>query len=104
MTTTFSDSYREARERFRAAATAAGAELTSYRNDVARGPEAEELCADVAWLGPASAALHVEVGQGAAAAGVEALLAIGPLSQGYLEGANGIAATRWAASRRSRGE
>ncbi|MET7878948.1 M14 family metallopeptidase [Micromonospora profundi] len=51
----FSDSYAEARERFRAAARGAGAELVSYRNDVAPGPGGEDLCTDTAWLGPRSA-------------------------------------------------
>jgi UDP-N-acetylmuramoyl-tripeptide--D-alanyl-D-alanine ligase len=53
---------------------------------------------DMAELGPAAPALHVEVGEEAAAAGIEALLAIGPLAQGYLEGAGGIPAARWAAT------
>jgi hypothetical protein len=55
MSGAFSDSYREAREKFRSAAQAAGAELSSHRNDVAQGPESEDLCTDVAWLGPIAA-------------------------------------------------
>lgn len=52
----FSETYRDARERFLAAAHAAGARITGHRCEVSRGPESEELCADVAWLGPESAA------------------------------------------------
>ncbi len=55
MTDYFSDSYAVARQRFLAAAREAGAELTTYRNPAARGPEGEELCTDVAWLGPQAA-------------------------------------------------
>ena len=51
----FADGYRQARQWFRAAATAAGADLSSVRNDVAQGPEGEDLVTDVAWLGPRSA-------------------------------------------------
>jgi len=51
----FSRSYHEARERFRSAVRAADAEITSFRNDVGPGPESEDLCTDVAWLGPKSA-------------------------------------------------
>jgi Protein of unknown function (DUF2817) len=51
----FAESYRDARQRFCTAAHAAGAELSSYRNDVAVGPHAEDLCTDVAWLGPSAA-------------------------------------------------
>jgi hypothetical protein len=51
----FSSSYSQARQRFLAAARAAGARLTTHRNDTARGPGAEDLCTDVAWLGPDAA-------------------------------------------------
>ena len=43
----------------------------------------------MAELGPGAPAYHVEVGEAAAAAGIDALLAIGPLALGYLEGAAG---------------
>ena len=55
MSGTFSHSYHEARDRFRGAIQAADAEIISYRNDVGLGPESEDLCTDVAWLGPRSA-------------------------------------------------
>lgn len=47
----FSDSYAQARQRFRSAARRVGAELTTYRNPV----DPEGLTTDVAWLGPATA-------------------------------------------------
>lgn len=51
----FSHSYHEARDRFRSAVRAADAEIISYHNDVGPGPESEDLCTDVAWLGSKSA-------------------------------------------------
>jgi UDP-N-acetylmuramoyl-tripeptide--D-alanyl-D-alanine ligase len=41
----------------------------------------------MAELGPAAPGYHVDVGQAAGMAGIDALLAIGPLATGYLEGA-----------------
>jgi hypothetical protein len=52
--TYFSATYAEARDKFRAAAQAAGARLTQYVNPV-KGPKGETLTTDVARLGPASA-------------------------------------------------
>src|SRR5829696_8129177 len=54
-TESFSESYRQARDRFRTMALRAGAQPLSYRNDAAQGPDSEDLCTDVAWLGPESA-------------------------------------------------
>jgi UDP-N-acetylmuramoyl-tripeptide--D-alanyl-D-alanine ligase len=51
---------------------------------------------DMAELGPGAAAYHREVGAAAARSGVDVLVAVGPLARGYLEGARGIARTRWA--------
>ncbi len=50
----FSADYFEARERFLAAARAAGARLAHHRNP-APGPGGEDLFVDAAWLGPAEA-------------------------------------------------
>jgi len=47
----FSDSYATARQRFRAAARRADARLSAYGHPLAP----DDLCADVAWLGPATA-------------------------------------------------
>jgi UDP-N-acetylmuramoyl-tripeptide--D-alanyl-D-alanine ligase len=51
---------------------------------------------DMAELGPGAPAYHREVGAVASRAGVGALVAVGPLARGYLEGARGVAETRWA--------
>jgi hypothetical protein len=50
----FSQDYVEAREKFAAAARAAGAELTGFALDK-RGPDGGKLSTDVAWLGPRDA-------------------------------------------------
>src|SRR5882757_2526074 len=50
----FSQDYVEAREKFAAAARAAGAELTGFALDK-RGPDGGKLSTDVAWLGPPDA-------------------------------------------------
>src|SRR5215472_11175232 len=51
----FSATYAEARQKFRDAATAAGARLHAEANDRAQGPAGEALTTDIAWLGPADA-------------------------------------------------
>ncbi|MEM7705046.1 MAG: M14 family metallopeptidase [Pseudomonadota bacterium] len=50
----FASDYPEARDKFLAAAEAAGAALTRYDNP-AKGPTGEALSTDVAWLGPEDA-------------------------------------------------
>src|SRR6267154_2941761 len=50
----FSQDYVEAREKFAAAARAAGAEVTGFALDK-RGPDGGKLSTDVAWLGPPDA-------------------------------------------------
>jgi UDP-N-acetylmuramoyl-tripeptide--D-alanyl-D-alanine ligase len=51
---------------------------------------------DMAELGPGAGAYHREVGAAASRAGVDVLLAVGPLARSYLEGARGVPVTRWA--------
>jgi UDP-N-acetylmuramoyl-tripeptide--D-alanyl-D-alanine ligase len=51
---------------------------------------------DMAELGPGAAAYHRDVGAAASRAGVDVLLAVGPLSRSYLDGARGVPVTRWA--------
>jgi UDP-N-acetylmuramoyl-tripeptide--D-alanyl-D-alanine ligase len=51
---------------------------------------------DMAELGPGAPAYHREIGAAASRAGVDVLLAVGPLAKAYLEGARGVPATRWA--------
>jgi hypothetical protein len=52
--TYFSNTYKEARGKFRDAAFAAGARVNSHQNP-ARGPGGEELWSDLAWFGPEKA-------------------------------------------------
>jgi UDP-N-acetylmuramoyl-tripeptide--D-alanyl-D-alanine ligase len=51
---------------------------------------------DMAELGPDAPSFHREIGEAAAGLGVQALVAIGPLARGYVEGAEGIDVVRWA--------
>ena len=51
---------------------------------------------DMAELGPGAASYHREVGAAASRAGVDVLLAVGPLAKTYLDGARGVPVTRWA--------
>ena len=51
---------------------------------------------DMAELGPGAPAYHREVGAAAARAGVEVLVAVGPLARNYVQGARGVPLTRWA--------
>jgi len=50
---------------------------------------------DMAELGSGGPAFHQEIGELAAATRVKALVAVGELARGYLDGATGIAVTRW---------
>jgi UDP-N-acetylmuramoyl-tripeptide--D-alanyl-D-alanine ligase len=54
------------------------------------------ILGDMAELGAGAPAFHEEIGREAARVGVEALLAVGELARGYLEGATGVPLTRWA--------
>ena len=53
---------------------------------------------DMAELGPGAPAFHEEIGAEAERQGVVALVAVGELARGYLDGASGIPVTRWAAN------
>jgi UDP-N-acetylmuramoyl-tripeptide--D-alanyl-D-alanine ligase len=53
---------------------------------------------DMAELGAGAASYHREVGAAASRAGVDVLLAVGPLARSYLDGARGVPSTRWAPS------
>jgi hypothetical protein len=91
----FSDSFAEARAKFRAAAAAAGAEVTTFSNPAA-GPEgdvcersglkamptAETLSTDVAWIGPQDATRLVYAQSGTH--GVEGFCGSG-IQVGWLE-------------------
>ncbi len=62
----------------------------------ARGRRCVAVLGDMAELGPGAPAYHGEVGRAAAVAGVDVLVALGPLARGYLEGAEGVAVRLWA--------
>lgn len=51
---------------------------------------------DMAELGPGAPAFHRDVGAAVARAGVEVLVAVGPLARNYVQGARGVPLTRWA--------
>ena len=51
---------------------------------------------DMAELGPGAASYHREVGAAASRAGVDVLVAVGPLARGYVEGARGVPTVCWA--------
>ena len=55
------------------------------------------ILGDMAELGPGAIAFHVEIGEEAARSGVGALVAVGELARGYLDGARGVPVTRWVA-------
>ena len=54
------------------------------------------ILGDMAELGSDAPVFHEEVGRELARHGVDALLAVGELSRGYLEAADGVPVTRWA--------
>ncbi len=60
----FSETYRDARAKFLAAASKAGADLTAYHHAAQSGPDGEELFMDVARLGRKDAAKVLVFGSG----------------------------------------
>jgi UDP-N-acetylmuramoyl-tripeptide--D-alanyl-D-alanine ligase len=62
----------------------------------AAGHRKVAVLGDMAELGPAAPTFHREVGAAAARAGVEVLVAVGPLARNYVQGARGVPTTRWA--------
>jgi UDP-N-acetylmuramoyl-tripeptide--D-alanyl-D-alanine ligase len=61
-----------------------------------RGCRKVAVLGDMAELGPRAASFHRDVGAAAARAGVDVLVAVGPLARGYVQGARGVPVTRWA--------
>ncbi len=55
------------------------------------------ILGDMAELGPGAPTFHREIGAVATRYGVQALIAVGELARGYLEGAADVPITRWAA-------
>jgi UDP-N-acetylmuramoyl-tripeptide--D-alanyl-D-alanine ligase len=64
----------------------------------ARGRRRVAVLGDMAELGPDAPGYHGEAGRAASRAGVEVLLALGPLARGYLEGAEAVETRLWAPS------
>jgi UDP-N-acetylmuramoyl-tripeptide--D-alanyl-D-alanine ligase len=62
----------------------------------ARGRRRVAILGEMAELGPGGWEFHRQIGEEVARSGVEVLLAVGELSRHYLEGAAGVAVTRWA--------
>jgi UDP-N-acetylmuramoyl-tripeptide--D-alanyl-D-alanine ligase len=65
-------------------------------NERASGRRKVAVLGDMAELGPGAPTFHREVGAAAARAGVEVLVAVGPLARNYVQGARGVPTTRWA--------
>ena len=61
-----------------------------------RGARKVAVLGDMAELGAGGPSYHREVGAAAARAGVDVLVAVGPLARGYVQGARGVPLTRWA--------
>ncbi|MGH3022937.1 MAG: UDP-N-acetylmuramoyl-tripeptide--D-alanyl-D-alanine ligase [Gaiellaceae bacterium] len=61
-----------------------------------RGARKVAVLGDMAELGPRGPSYHREIGAATARAGVEVLVAVGPLARGYVQGARGVPLTRWA--------
>ncbi len=68
----------------------------AYLADRAGDRRRVAILGDMAELGPGAPAFHREIGEAAAHCGVQALLAVGDLARGYLDGAAGVPVTRWA--------
>ncbi|TMK94360.1 MAG: UDP-N-acetylmuramoyl-tripeptide--D-alanyl-D-alanine ligase [Actinobacteria bacterium] len=66
--------------------------------DRAAGRRRVAILGDMAELGPDAPRYHREAGAAAAELGVQALVAVGPLARGYVEGAEGVEIVRWAAT------
>ena len=64
----------------------------------AAGRRKVAVLGDMAELGAGAAAYHREVGAAAEQAGVDCLLAVGPLAREYLAGATGVGEARWVES------
>jgi UDP-N-acetylmuramyl pentapeptide synthase len=64
----------------------------------ARGGRRVAVLGDMRELGPEEAAFHRGVGEEVARLGIDLLVAVGPLSAGYVEGAPGVASVRFADS------
>ena len=66
--------------------------------DRAGGRRKLAILGDMAELGPAGPGYHRDVGAAAGRACVDVLVAVGPLSRGYVDGAEDVPVTRWTAT------
>jgi UDP-N-acetylmuramoyl-tripeptide--D-alanyl-D-alanine ligase len=69
----------------------------AYLADRSGGRRRVAILGDMAELGPGAPAFHREIGEVAARYGVQALVAVGELARGYLDGAAGVPVARWEA-------
>ena len=69
----------------------------AYVAERAGGRRRVAILGDMAELGSGAPEYHRQIGEEAARVGVEALVAVGELARGYLEGAQGVPVTRWVA-------
>ena len=67
----------------------------AYLADRAGDRRRVAILGDMAELGPGAPAFHREIGEAAAHYGVQALVAVGGLARGYVDGAAGVPITRW---------
>lgn len=67
-----------------------------HLGDRGAGRRKVAVLGDMAELGPGAPAFHRDVGAAASRAGVEVLVAVGPLARNYVQGARGVPLTRWA--------
>jgi UDP-N-acetylmuramoyl-tripeptide--D-alanyl-D-alanine ligase len=68
-----------------------------YLADRAGSRRRVAILGEMAELGPGAPEFHRQIGEEAARVGVEALVAVGELARGYLDGASGVPVTRWVA-------
>jgi UDP-N-acetylmuramoyl-tripeptide--D-alanyl-D-alanine ligase len=69
----------------------------AYLADRAGDRRRVAILGDMAELGPGAPSFHREIGEAAARNGVQALVAVGELARGYLEGATGVPVAHWVA-------
>jgi UDP-N-acetylmuramoyl-tripeptide--D-alanyl-D-alanine ligase len=67
----------------------------AYLAERAGGRRRVAILGDMAELGSGAPEYHRQIGEEADRVGVEALVAVGELARGYLDGAGGVPVTRW---------
>ena len=69
----------------------------NYLAERAGGRRRVAILGEMAELGPGAPEFHRQIGEEAARVGVDALVAVGELARGYLEGASDVPVARWVA-------